>query len=72
MSQAVFLPHSGDQFIACNLTAALCVAPDRPQVIEEVEVEVETREDMWALKLLGMIARLQQLLATGMTRELRV
>ena len=35
-----------------------------------VEISIETREDGFALRLLNMEAGLQQLLASGLTREL--
>lgn len=35
----------------------------------EVEVETESREDMWALRLLATITALRQLQSEGLTRE---
>jgi hypothetical protein len=35
-----------------------------------VEVEVETFEDAWAVRIIDMICRIQQLLEIGMTREM--
>ena len=37
-----------------------------------VEVPIETREDAFALRLLNMEAGLQQLLSSGLTRELPI
>lgn len=42
------------------------------QVVTVEVVEVETREDAWAVRLLDSIARMWQAMREGMTREVLV
>lgn len=42
------------------------------QVYNMVEVQVETKEDMWGVKIWNVIQGLRALRATGMTRELEI
>lgn len=39
------------------------------QVVRRVKVQIETDEDVWALKLLNFIRGVNQLLFDGLTRE---
>ena len=42
------------------------------EVKKEVDVEMQTKEDAWALRLLGCIQCFRQLMRHGMTREVYV
>ena len=53
--------------VGTHLHAAL-----EAEVSEAVEVPIKTREDAWAVRLLNTTRGLQQLLETGLARELFV
>ena len=53
--------------VGTHLHAAL-----EAEVSETVEVQISTREDAWAVRLLNTLRGLHQLLETGLARELYV
>ena len=42
------------------------------QVLKKVEVEITSKEDSWAMRLINFITGARQMLSEGMTRELPV
>ena len=71
------LMHSHDHWYLQRETEAMRVgthlhAALEMEVSETVEVQISTREDAWAVRLLNTLRGLHQLLETGLARELYV